>query len=92
MDKNKSKQTRNLPEKVDVYVIGDDGVVSSGAGCEPDVYIEEQSAGRLFEKETALYILKQYGHAVGVMRDTKFCAAPKEYKTRKMILGKVNLS
>lgn len=91
MDENKSEQTRILPEKLDVYVIGDDGTVSSGAGCVPDVYIEEQSAGRLFEHDTALYILEKFGRVVGVMRDSKFCAEPKAYRTRKMILGKVNL-
>lgn len=91
MGENKTKQARSLPEKVDVYVIGDDGSVSSGAACQPDVYIEEQYTGRLYDKETALYILGKFGRTVGVMRDSKFCATPREYKTRKMILGKVDL-
>lgn len=88
---NSTKQSRKLPEKIDVYVIGEDGSISDGAGCRPDVYIEEESAGRLYEKDTAMYIYQNFGHIVGVMRDTQFRTTPKEYRTRKMILGKVDL-
>lgn len=84
-------QSRNLPNRIDVYVIGEDGSVTSGVGVMPDVFIEESDAGRLYEKDVALHILHNYGSVVGVMRDTNFSAAPKEFDTRKMILGKVHL-
>lgn len=84
-------ESRNLPDKIDVYIINEDGSIASGVGVMPEVFIEEQYAGRLFEKDVALHILSNYGKTVGVMRDTKFVVTPMEYNTRKMILGKVNL-
>lgn len=92
MEESRQKQSRRLPEKIDVYVIEEDGSIALGVGVMPDVFIEEQDAGRIYEKDVALYIRKNYGKTVGVMRDTKFDTMPREYKTRKMILGKVNLS
>lgn len=91
MSDSKFKQSRNLPEKIDVYVIGEDGSVTNGAGYMPEVFIEEEFAGRLFDTDTALHILRNYGRIVGVMRDNKFRTTPKEYNTQKMILGKVDL-
>lgn len=91
MDNNNSTQSRTLPEKIDVYVIGENGSVTDGGGCMPEVFIEEQYAGRLYDVDTALHIRRNFGHIVGVMRDTTFRAIPGEYKTRKMILGKAQL-
>lgn len=91
MEEKKQTQSRRLPEKIDVYVIGEDGSISPGVGVMPIVYIQEQDAGRIYEKDVALYIRKNYGTTVGVMRDSKFNTTPKEYKTRKMILGRVEL-
>lgn len=86
-----SRESRKLPEKIDVYVLGEDGSVSDGAGYDPVVFIDEKDAGRLYEKDVAKYILENFGRVVGVMRDTEFRATPREYRTRKMILGKVVL-
>ena len=91
MAESKDTQSRKLPERIDVYVIGDDGSVSDGAGYDPVAYISEQDAGRIYEKDVALHILKTHGRIVGVMRDSTFRTTPKEYRTRKMILGKVEL-
>lgn len=91
MDEVKTTQSRSLPEKIDMYIIGDDGSISTGMGCEPDVYIEESASGKLFDKDVALYIRENFGCNVGVMRDSNFSAMPREYNTRKMILGRVNL-
>ena len=87
MEDNEALRTRILPEKIDVYVIAADGSISPGVGISPDVFIDEHSSGRLFEKDTALYIRANYGKVVGVMRDSKYSAGPKQYGTRKMILG-----
>lgn len=91
MDEINAMQSRSLPEKIDMYIIGDDGSISTGIGCEPDVYIEESASGKLFDKDVALYIREKFGCNVGVMRDSNFRATPREYNTHKMILGKVNL-
>lgn len=91
MDENKTKQSRSLPGKIDIYVIGDDGSISVGVGCKPDVFIEDVAIGKLFDRDTALHVKRNYGSTVGVMRDSDFRAVPKEYKTRKMILGRVDL-
>ena len=84
-------QSRDLPDKIDVYVIGEDGSVTSGVGVMPEVFIEERDAGKLYDRDVALHILRNYGNVVGVMRDTNCSVTPREYNTRKMILGKIEL-
>lgn len=91
MAESKNIKSRSLPEKINVFVINEDGSISDGAGCMPTVFIEEQAAGRIYEMDVAKYILKNYGRVVGVMRDSAFHTTPQEYKTRKMILGKLDL-
>lgn len=85
------KETRSLPEKIDVYVVDADGNVAAGAGYVPCVFINEEDVGRLYDRDVAQYIFHNYGSIVGVMRDTKFSAIPREFKTHKMILGKITL-
>ncbi len=89
-DSDKGK-VRKLPENIDVYLIAEDGSISVGPGLTPDVFLEENASGKLFDTDIALYIRTNYGKVVGVMRDSKFSASPKPYRTRKMILGKTNL-
>ncbi len=80
---------RDIPEHVDVYVIGDDGSITEGAKLTPNIYIDWHDAGQLYDKDIALYIKRTYGHIVGVMRDKPVVVKSRGYKTRKMILGRI---
>lgn len=92
-DTNNAK-AKELPDVLDIYSINEDGTVAECAGVSVDAidaFIEEEDSGRLFETQTALYILANYGKIVGVMRSTKASTTPAPFRNRKMILGKVNL-
>lgn len=87
-------EAKELPDVLDIYSINDDGTVAESAGIsvdDIDAFIDEEDSGRLFEPQTALYILANFGKIVGVMRSTKASTAPTPYRNRKMILGKVSL-
>ncbi len=92
LEEAKTVQTRDLPEKVDVYVIAEDGTISEGVGYDPEIFIEETDVGQLYDKNVALRVRRECGSVIGVMRDASYSTAPKEYKTHKMILGKVDFS
>lgn len=94
MSEDKRIESREIPNRVDIYTIGEDGSIAEGVGVgveNIDAFIDEESSGRLFEKDTALFIRANCGKVVGVMRFSKFDVGPKPFRTRKMILGKANL-
>lgn len=87
----KRLDSRDLPDTVDYYTISNQGIVEPCAVAKATVYIDEMDVRYFEDTDTMLYIRETYGPNIGVMRDYKFAVRPRERRTRKMLLGVVNV-